>query len=140
MEALVRPFVTISSESQPKTRTPPAEENPEAFLTWGGPSSFSNDSFEEDAEDVGFNVDDGNKPERERDVYSEEGRKWRDFKVTHPDDPNQYAIVRRIDQISFSGPSGVQVRFIMQGGGSYPGSEQGSGQEPPAPPSLEDID
>ena len=141
MESLVRPFTPVVSTPKPRTPTPPEEENPEAFIERGGPSEFNtDDSFRDAAADPGgFDTDDDEEPERLRLIYQEEGRAWTDFRVENPEDPGQYAIVRRTTSIAFRGPDGGQHLFRFRSDSAFPGTEEGSGQEPPAPPDLDEI-
>jgi hypothetical protein len=140
MEALIRPFTPVISTPKPRVPTPPVEEQPEAFIEWGEPSEFNtDDSFREAASNPGFSVDDEEPTERVRQVFNEEGRNWTDFRVENPEDPGQYAIVRRVVEIAFRGPNGEQYLYRMRTDASTPGTEEGTGQEPPAPPDLEDI-
>lgn len=139
MELLVRPWVATTTRELPVI-TPPAEEFPEAFIEWGGSSDFKfGDTFREKAlEGLGFSVDDPDTPDRERLTFGEEGRQFEDFRIEMVDDPTQYVVVRAAKRIGFRGPNGEQWTFIFDNG-YIPGTEEGSGQEPPAPPALEDI-
>lgn len=140
MESLVRPWTPVVSTPKPRPVAPPEEENPEAFIEWGAPSEFNtDDSFRDAASSPGFSVDDSEEPERVRLTFQEEGRNWTDFRVENPEDPGQYAIVRRVVEIAFRGPNGEQYIYRMRTDASTPGTEEGSGQEPPAPPDLDEL-
>lgn len=141
MEQLVRPWVSVDSTSKPRTPTAPEEEFPESFIRWGAASEFStgDDTFRDDAASPGFKVSDEAPQERKRLTFPEEGRSWTDFKVENPTDPAQYAIVRRVNTLALTGPDGEQYLFILSQNASTPGTEEGSGQEPPAPPALDEI-
>jgi hypothetical protein len=136
MEQIVRPWVPVTSTPKPRVPAPPEEEFPEAFIRWGAASEFATgDSFREDAANPGFHVDDPEEPERLRLTFDEEGRDWTDFRVENPADPEQYAIIRRVNNIAFRGPSGEQYIYNMRNiNSSMPGTVEGSGQEPPTPP------
>lgn len=121
LEVFVRPLLPDASQSTIQPRTPPAEENPEAFLTWGGPSQFGDD-FRDLADDpLDFHVLPDKMPPLVG-TYNEEGRKWTDFQLTNPEDSSQWIPMRKISEIAFraqanpetDGPAGPkQVRFTF---------------------------
>jgi hypothetical protein len=137
LELLVRPFVSIDSTPKPREPSIPPVVDPQAFIRWGAKSTFTTNDFREESQGMGFGVDDEGPPDRLRHVYSEEGRDWRDSRVENPSDPDQYVIVRDTLRIAFRGPDGAQFTFNLSP--QLPGEEEGEGQEPPAPPTLDQI-
>lgn len=139
MEQIIRPFQDVMSFSEVREPRVPPLDLPEAFIEWGKSSEFSTDTFRSDAGSVGFNTkDDDEEPERVRYSFSEEGRTFRDIRVENPQDPDQYIILRQATSIAFGGPEGAQ--FTLHLSPTAPGTETGSGQTPPAPPDLNEIE
>ena len=98
MESIIRPFTAVVSTPKPYVPTAPVEENPEAFIEWGGPSDFSADSFREVASTPGFRVED---PGPESRVYDEEARTYEDFVFSNPEDDSQFVILRKSPEFAF---------------------------------------
>lgn len=127
LNGVFHPWLDVVSTSSPRTYVPPTEETtPEAYAQWGDESSFSYAS-----DFPGFEVTNKGKAERDRYSYSEEGRKYHDYKVTNKDDETQYVIVRRVQQIAFSGPGGAQFNLFLAN--DTDGTSEGSGQVPTSP-------
>lgn len=159
MENIVRPFVTAISTPKTRERQPPDLTLPEAHIRWGKASDYTLEEFKE-IERRGFQTDDSDdeEPERVRVSVTEEGRAWRDFRVENPDDPEMYAIIRTTEAASYrypsitlwGGPAGNRQKFSVSGAqfllqmraaSAIPNAEEeGSGQTPEAPPSLEEME
>lgn len=129
--------VDVLSTAATSSTTATSETHPPAYDEWGDESTFSYDNSFRDAATTGFQVKNDDKHKRNRYNYSEEGRGYTDYKVTKSDDPDVYVIVRRVTEMSFSGPGGAQFNLILAN--DTVGTKEGSGQEPPAPPSLEQM-
>ena len=128
---LVRPWVDVLSTHA--DRVPPTEpvKEPEAYIAWGKESTFSYEGdFRTDAT-TGFQVTNPDKDPRKRYTMDEEGRGYTDYKVSSPDDPDSYVIVRRVDEIAFSGPGGSQWTLVLAS--DTVGTKEGSGQIPESP-------
>lgn len=137
-ELLVRPFTSVSSEPVLRPRQPPQEVTPIAFIRWGKAATFNLDTFRDDVKKfIQVRVNDDDEPERDRYNYQEEGRRTIDFKVLGVDDPSSYVVVRATKTIGFNGPDGAQ--FLLKMNPTQPGTNEGSGQTPPAPPDLDEI-
>jgi hypothetical protein len=101
-EQVVRPFVAITSTPKPRDPETPMVVDPQAFIRWGSASTFtSNDFAEESAGD--FNTQ--YPPELPfNGSYTEEGRRWTDFRVQNPEDPEQFVIVRKTSELALRAP------------------------------------
>lgn len=108
MEAIIRPFVAVTSLPKPRQPQAPEQENPTSFLRWGQPSEFTGDDDFRDTATAfpGFTTEDDKPPERKRLVYSELGRSFTDVRIENPDDPTQYAIVRMCNGFAVTTPDG----------------------------------
>lgn len=160
--SLARSFAEVNTKSEERPRVPPDQVLPEATIRWGKPSDFSVEEYKDFVEGEGFSVrveDDEPEPERERIKLQEEGRTWVDHRVENPDDPEQYVILRTAATWAISappiivwrGPVGKRQKYTVSeaqfsiilnpAAGLPPGStsEEGEGQEPLAPPSLDEI-
>lgn len=117
IEEIVRGFVPVLARRSPRV---PIEivEQPEAFLSWGGPSQFSyQNSFRDLARSgIGFRVGGGDDPEPVG-VWIEQGRDVTLVRVENPDDADQFVEVERIDKIVFRGPGGLQVQYVLMNDG-----------------------
>lgn len=133
---LVRTWQLVESiVTEPREPRVPDLVRPEAFIEWGAASEFGSDTFRSDAGNPGGGGDD-EEPERQRWTFSEVGRGWRDYKVTAIDDPDSYIIQRQATAMQFQGPGG-NFRFNLAP--TPPGTMTGSGQTPPAPPTLDEM-
>lgn len=141
-EALARSFYSVDSFPKPGREIvgPPAVE-PDSFIRWGARSSFQFNTFREDARLFkGIRLDDTNRdPEplkRVRITYAEEGREWKDIRVHHHDDPDQYLVVREPSTVSLAGPAG---QFLVSIGTESVGPTLAKDQDPKYPPPLEQL-
>lgn len=159
-EKIARSFVEISSRPKPEQRIPPDLVLPEAHIRWGKAADYDIEDFQSEIQSRGFSVTDGGEEaDRKRVQISEEGRTWTDWRVENPDDPDQYVILRTVNDWASSappitlwaGPAGDRRKYEVSGAqfvwhldpasGLPDGSteEEGSGQEPPAPPALDEL-
>jgi hypothetical protein len=81
-------------------------EEQETRFCWGGPGQFTLDDI---PADVGVTVkikDEKDDPEEEKKVltWNESGRAFKKIRVENPDDPEQYVIITRIEDIDFKPP------------------------------------
>lgn len=122
-------WVDVLSTSSPRTANTETatDTTPEAYLKWGEESEFD---YSGDFPSGGFEVKTGD-TKRDRYSYSEDGRAFTDYKVTNPNNPSQYVIVRRVQTISFTGPGGAQ--FTLHLVNDTNGTKEGSGQNPASP-------
>ena len=156
-----RAFAVVYSEPQEENRVAPDMVLPEAYIRWGQAPDFDIEEFQAALDQFGFEVEDtdDDEPERERIQIAEEGRSWVDYRIENPDDPEVYIIARLATRVAmtipridvWAGPVGRRVKYTVSGAqavwntrasaglpmGST--SEEGSGQEPPAPPALDEI-
>lgn len=127
LERLVREFALQKPTAKREPQAPPLELG-EAFIEWGKASNFAEGTFRSDASRPGdvtarfMTVLDG--------VFVEEGRKWEDFEITNPEDPEQKIICRRTVEVAFKSqkettPQGEkrsgkfdQLRMSFSNGGS----------------------
>lgn len=110
MESIIRPFTTVVSTPKPRPMTPPVEDQPEAFIEWGAPSEFEDNSFRDVASTPGFQVED---PPSANLILVEQARTYTDFKFTNPEDDSQFVILRKTDEIAFSDNQGRQHRMAF---------------------------
>lgn len=114
MTDIVRPFLEARSTPKPRELSLPAGDEPEAYIEWGGPSQFEVDNFEEAADQhFGFRVEDTPADDIPEFVYRELGRRVTEVRVENPDDPDQFVIVERIDEILFDG-KGRRLRLVLR--------------------------
>lgn len=132
MDDIVKPWVDVLSTHADRVPPTPAAEQPTSYLEWGKPSQFSYDGDFRTTATSGFEVKDPDKTPRTRYTFDEEGRAYTDFKVTSPDDPDSYVVVRRVDEIGFNGPGGAQFTLVLAA--DNVGTEEKSGQVPESPP------
>jgi hypothetical protein len=113
LEMFVRPFVSVESFFTPRVAPEVLPPEPEAFVSWGGPSEFDfDDSFKKLARTmIVFKVDDGDAPAL---GYDETVRQTEDVRIENPDDPEQFVIVQRIKSIDFNVPGGQTTRFRLR--------------------------
>lgn len=129
---LVKPWIDILSTHADRVPPTPPVKEPEAYIKWGKASAFTYEGdFRTDAT-TGFQVTNPGAPPRKRYSLDEEGRAYTDFKVTSPNDPDSYVIVRRVDEIAFDGPGGAQWTLVLAP--DTIGTKEGSGQIPETPP------
>ena len=131
MNDLVKPWVDILSTHADRVPPTPAVTEPEAYIKWGKESQFNYDGDFRSTATGGFQVTNPDEDPRKRYTLDEEGRGYTDFKVTSPDDPDSYVIVRRVDEIAFDGPGGAQWSLILAA--DTIGNKEGSGQIPESP-------
>lgn len=137
LEEIVRPWI------DPITGTirEPVAPNlvlPEAFIEWGGPSEFTENTFRSDAGGTQIKEKkDDKKPPRVRHNFSEEGRSTKDFKIVSKQDDDAYIVLRVATTVAFNGTNGDQ--FLLKMNPDQPGDVTGNGQTPPAPPALDEI-
>jgi hypothetical protein len=113
-EALVDPWVNVTSFSTPRQIPVPDAPLPEAFLQWGNASQFLfNDDFRNAAGGGGFNKDNDDEDADKVLQFTETGRSTSDKRVENPDDPDQFVVVARIDAMTFDGPGGSKYSFTF---------------------------
>lgn len=96
------------------SRVPPENEDADAYIRWGSAGSdpsiverqiiispFPDD--EEDEED----------PEDPTLIYTEIARTEVEVKVVNPDDEEQYVMVKRLSNVTFSSPDGKNRKFVF---------------------------
>lgn len=105
MERVVRPFVADA----PARRTPraePAQDADEALLEWTASMR------------VNTTVVPGRSwsivPKEKDEDHEETDRKVIEERIENPDDPEQYVIVEKIDEVTFTDPTGVSRRYILK--------------------------
>lgn len=116
-ENFVRPWQGFVSRS--RIRPIPAEERDHgpAFFEWGGPSQFEGvNTFRSLSRQVSFGEGDGDPDPVPTFTFSEINRQQSDVRITNPDDPEDFVIVKRASSIQFNGPDGKYV-FNYQSGG-----------------------
>lgn len=120
----VRTWVDVfATTAPPRDPRIPSLERPEAFIEWGGPSDFTDNSFREDAGGIGFDTDDPRQKTVLNGFWEEEGRTWEDYEVKNPEDPDQFVILRRPTEVAFKGTKFVngkreQLRISLSYGGA----------------------
>jgi hypothetical protein len=125
MERIVRPFVVIDSKpyDPPAPRQPLPGENDLAFISWGAPSRFITPQLTQPVTSSsrfgsgGFRVTwpEDEKPQKSEvnRIYAEISRTVDTIKVENPDDPEQYVMIERIDEIEFRAPDGSTATFKL---------------------------
>lgn len=138
LEEVVRPWIDpiTGTIREPKA---PDLVLPEAFIEWGGPSEFTENTFRSDAggTQIKEDDDDDKKPPRVRHNFTEEGRSFKDYKIVSKQDSDAYIVLRVATVAAFNGPNGDQ--FTLRMNPDQPGDVTGNGQTPPAPPALDQI-
>ena len=92
-------------------------EDKEATIRWGKagfeqvpPGDDPNDNFS-------INLEEDDPPPAPPDqktlVFNEIDRKVTPVRVENPDDPEQFVMVERIDNITFKGPDGIDRQFVL---------------------------
>jgi hypothetical protein len=112
MEKIVRSFETPKTDPARARRTPVESDGDLAILTWGGEISIN------DASSGGFSTNnpggaDEPQPGSKTLVYNEISRTTNTVRVTNPTDAQDYVDVERITSITFAGPDGKNVKFVL---------------------------
>lgn len=97
----IRTVEVISTHADRVPPTPAVKE-PESYIKWGSDSQFNYDG---DFRDEAMGIEDVTDYMPIQGDWYEEGRRYSDFKVTDPEDEEQYVIVQKIEEIAFAGPS-----------------------------------
>lgn len=132
MGDVVKPWLDILSTHADRVPPTPPVTEPEAYIKWGKDAQFTYSTDFRSSATGGFQVTNPSKPPRKRYSFDEEGRAYTDFKVTSPNDPDSYVIVRRVDEIAFNGPGASQ--FSLSLAPDTVGTVEKSGQVPESPP------
>lgn len=141
LEQIVRVFDV--AQSLPRLEyNPPPRLLPVAFIRWGQASTFEGHNFRDDASMMlGPSVaepDDPEPPKRLRLTYSV-GRSAQRVVYTNPNDSDQYVIIEEANGLV--GRGGLYSdEFVLSLSPREVGTESGSGQEPPEPPPMEELD
>ncbi len=97
--------------------TPGAED--EADIRWGaaGFEQFESSGLQQENFSVTIQDPEEDEPPPEKVTleFTEIKRNVTPVRVENPDDPEQFVMVERIDDITFDGPDGIDRKFILTG-------------------------